>query len=109
MGVFFVGTYITYLVRGLGLVEAVRGIEKMSSPRPLGLAILRAMGMIRRRGISGYALITDLEEKYEEERDVPKDSPVAPSESPPTTIPRETETDTPPLAKPEQPYTQARD
>ena len=78
MGMLFAGTHITCLIRRMGLVEAVRWMEKVSSPTPFGLAIIQDMGMIRRRGTYGYALITDVEEKFEEKGDAPEDSHAAP-------------------------------
>ena len=68
---------------------------KLSNPTPLIMAALRAMGMIRLRGTSGYALTRDSKGESEEEGDAPEDFPAAPSNSPPTAVPIETVTDVP--------------
>ena len=66
LGMLFACTYITHLIRGMGLVDVVREIEKVSSPMSLGLATLGTMGMIRWRGTRGYAFITNSKEESEE-------------------------------------------
>lgn len=48
VGVLFSGPYITRLIMGMGLLDAIRGIEKTIAPAPLGLETMRMMGMIRR-------------------------------------------------------------
>ena len=54
------------------------------------------MGIIWWRGTSGYALITDLKNEFEEEENAPKDSPITPTDSLPAIVPMETETDASP-------------
>ena len=99
MSVLFAGTSITHLIRGMGLIKVIHEIEKMSNMTPLSLASFRVMGVIRQRSTSGHALIMDSVEEFDKERDATEDSPTAPSESLPATVPMETENNAPSLAK----------
>lgn len=48
VGVLFSGPYITRLIIGIGVMDAIRGAEKIIISSPLGLETMRLMDMIRR-------------------------------------------------------------
>lgn len=62
------------LIFGMGLLLAVLGEEKVVVPVPLGLVTLRLMGMVKKIGINGYALVDVLSNESEEEDDEPEDT-----------------------------------
>lgn len=67
MEVLFFGPYITRLIRGIGLIKAIRGMKKVIVLTSLVLVILQVMGMVKKIGTSKYALMADLIEELEED------------------------------------------
>lgn len=53
----FSGAYITRLIMDMGLLDAVRGAEKIIVPSPLSLETMRLMGMIRRYRLGVYVMV----------------------------------------------------
>lgn len=45
----FTGPYITWLVKGMGLLERLEGLDIISTPTPFRIETLCSMGMIRKR------------------------------------------------------------
>lgn len=56
LGAIFAGPYVTRLMRGMGLIARIAGMQVVGGTTPLGLATLCAMGLVDQRG-DGYTLI----------------------------------------------------
>lgn len=67
MGVNISGPYITRLILGMGLLDAIRGAEKIIIPSPLGLDMIILMGLLRRHRPGVYILPTSTPEIVEGE------------------------------------------
>jgi len=80
VGAIFSGPYITRLIMGMGLVETIRGAERTMVPAPLSLETLRQMGLIQRRGDSGYIIVIPPTQTVATE--APQAAPEAPPQEP---------------------------
>lgn len=67
----------------MGLLEAIRGKLKVIVSAALGLATLPSMGIVRKTGISGHKLVTDLSDESKEEGDKPDDISIVQATIPP--------------------------
>lgn len=74
VGVLFSGPYITRVIVVMGLMDVIRGAEKIRVPSPLGLETMHLMGMIRRYGDRVYVMIMSPLELAEGEGDTAKGS-----------------------------------
>lgn len=68
------GPYITQLTIGMGLLDAIRGAEKMIVPSPFGLETIRLMNMIRRYRDGVYVMIMPSPEIFKVETDAAEGS-----------------------------------
>lgn len=78
VGVLFASLYITTLIMGMGIHEAIRGTDKMIIPSPLRLVTMRLMGMARKYGPSTYMVIIPLLEESKSKGDEVESSQLAP-------------------------------
>lgn len=54
----FSGVYITRLIIGIGMLDTIRGARKTIIMFPLGLEMMRLLGMVRRYIDGVYVMIT---------------------------------------------------
>lgn len=67
----------------MSLFYAIRVEEKIIVPAPLGLSILRLMGMVRRTTTGGYALVYTFSNKSRKDNDEPEEAMAILATSPP--------------------------
>lgn len=69
VGVFFLGSYITGLIMGMGLLDVIRGAKKIIVLSPLSLQTMILRGMVRKYIDGIYVMIMHPPKLAEGERD----------------------------------------